>query len=292
MNIAIRKVKALQYVSLMKPGIIMGNLITMAGGFFLACQGSFDRLLFFQVLVGVFFLIGSACVLNCIIDIDIDALMSRTCNRPLPRGDVSPNQALVFGLVLTFISFSLLYLATNLTCFFVSFAGFFVYVFLYSFWKPLSHVATLLGSFAGAVPPVIGYTAVRGTLDSNAMILFAILALWQMPHFYAIAIFRMQDYSKASIPVLPIVKGLDYTKVSMIVYTIVFALVCPLLFIFGSAGLSYLTTVLFLSAGWLFIAFKPLNKNFDMIVWARKMFLTSVIVITFISLSLMLEYFL
>lgn len=291
MNIAIKTRSISHYISLMKPGIIMGNLITMAGGFFLASQGVFDKLLFLQAVLGVFFLIGSACVLNCIIDTNIDALMARTCNRPLPRGEVTANQALVFGFILTFLSFLFLYLATNLTCVFVSFSGFFVYVFLYSFWKPISHFATLLGSVAGAIPPVIGYTAVTNKIDLNAVILFAILTLWQMPHFYAIAIFRMQDYSKASIPVLPLVKGLDYTKISMIVYTIAFSFACPLLCIFGSAGFCYLVTVLFLSAWWLFVALKPLNKNFDMFVWARKMFITSVIVITFFSVSLMVESF-
>lgn len=286
MNIAIKTKSVSNYISLMKPGIIMGNLITMAGGFFLASRGMFDNLLLLQVMLGVFFLIGSACVLNCIIDTNIDALMERTRNRPLPRGDISSNQALVFGLFLAALSFLFLYLATNFTCLFVSFLGYFVYVFLYSFWKPISHLATLLGSVAGAIPPVIGYTAVSNKIDLDAIILFAILALWQMPHFYAIAIFRMQDYSKASIPVLPLVKGLDYTKISMIAYTVAFSFACPLLFVFGSAGFSYLGTVLVLSSWWVFVALKPVSKNFDVFVWARKMFITSVIVITFFSVSL------
>lgn len=288
MSLAITKTSASHYVKLMKPGIIFGNLITMMGGFFLASTVGGQGLYFLTVFCGVFLLIGSACAINCIIDVDIDAKMTRTMNRPLPLGLVTKNQALIFAMLLGLVSFVILAFNTNPVCVLVSLLGFVAYVFVYSFWKPLTHFSTLLGSVSGAIPPVIGYTAVSQVLDVNAALLFLILALWQMPHFYAISIFRMDDYKRAEIPVLPLVKGIKRTRVSMILYTGMFALACPLLFVFGSAGVLYLLTSFVSSVFWLYIALKPMKEE-EIPAWARKIFIASVMIITLISVSFVVE---
>ncbi len=198
-----------QYLQVTKPGIIFGNLISVIGGFLLASKGSIDYPLFIYTLVGVSLVVASGCVFNNYIDRDIDRKMERTKNRVLVKGLISPAVSLVYATLLGIAGFMLLWFGANPLACWLGVMGFVVYVGVYSLYmKRHSVYGTLIGSLSGAAPPVIGYCAVTGEFDSGAAILLAIFSLWQMPHSYAIAIFRFKDYQAANIPVLPVVKGI------------------------------------------------------------------------------------
>ena len=172
------------YIALTKPGIIMGNLFTAAGGFALASRGHFNVWPFLATLEGLALIIASACIFNNYIDRTLDGKMERTKNRPLVRGVVSPRNAIITATVLGIIGTLTLVLFTNILTGGLALFGLFVYVVLYTFLKPHTMHVILIGSIAGAIPPVVGYSAATCTLDGAALILFFMIALWQMPHFF------------------------------------------------------------------------------------------------------------
>lgn len=265
---------------LTKPGIIMGNIITTAGGFALASKGHFDIALFLATMLGLAFVIASAGVINNYIDRAYDAKMARTKDRPLAKGTFPPIRALIFAAILGIIGIVWLGVYTNLLTVFVAAFGFFVYLVLYAFMKYRSFYGTLVGSIAGGVPPVVGYCAVSGTFDAGAFILFMILVLWQMPHFFAIAIYRYDDYKSASIPVLPVARGMYVTKLHMFLYIIAFMLAAAMLPIAGYTGYGFavLTTVLGLI--WLAMCLNGFrNTPSHDHKWAKQMFVYSLVVI-------------
>lgn len=270
---------AKSYCLLAKPGIILGNAITTAGGFALASKGHIDFFLFLATMIGLSCVIGSACAFNNYIDRESDVKMSRTKNRPLARGDISVRNALMFALALGAIGVAVLGMFTNLRTLSIAIFGFLAYVILYSFSKYRSVHGTLIGSSAGAVPPVIGYCAVSNKLDAPAWILFAIIVMWQMPHFFAIAIYRMDEYAKAGIPVLPVQKGIVRTKVQMVFYIIGFIAASSLLPLFDYTGNGYFFIVLLLGAAWLLLALQGFKSTND-VRWARKMFVFSLVIVT------------
>lgn len=276
------------YYMLTKPGIIMGNVVTMAAGFALASKGQIDYLLFLQTLLGLGFVIASAGAFNSYTDRAADAKMTRTQNRPLVTGSISSQNALLFASLLGIIGISILGIFTNLLTVFVAFTGFFVYLVLYAFWKYRSFYGTLVGSIAGAVPPVVGYCAVSNRFDIAAFILFMILVLWQMPHFFAIAIYRIKDYSAASIPVLPIQRGIPITKVHMLLYIIAFTCTAVMLTVLGYTGSAYLIITALLGLSWLGLCAFGFNQSND-ILWARKMFVYSLVVIMGLCVTIALD---
>lgn len=267
------------YCLLTKPGIILGNVITMAGGFALASKGQIDFLLFLATLMGLGCVIGSACAFNNYIDREADEKMARTKNRPLVRGDIPLRNALIFAATLGLLGVLFLTLFTNLLTVSVALLGFAVYVVLYSFSKYRSIHGTLIGSIAGAVPPVIGYCAVSNRLDPAAWILFLMIVMWQMPHFFAIAIYRMEDYVKASIPVLPIKKGMHQTKVQMLLYILGFMGASSMLTFFHYTGWGFLATALLLGSVWFVLCLQGFKCANDT-QWARKMFFFSLVIVT------------
>ncbi len=262
-----------------KPGILLGNAITASGGFALASKTHFDLWLLLVTLLGLSFIIGSACVFNNYIDRDMDEKMERTKNRVLVLGLIMGRQAMTFAIFLGLCGVFLLALLTNLLTVGIALFGFFVYVVLYSFLKYHSVHATLVGSIAGAVPPVIGYCAVSNHLDLGAILLFTIIAMWQMPHFFAIAIYRLGDYTKASIPVLPLKRGIYVTKVQMMLYLIAFMIASSLLTLFNYTGYAYLVVSALLGSIWLCLCIQGFTCDNDKL-WARKMFFFSLITVT------------
>jgi len=276
------------YYMLTKPGIILGNLITTVGGFALASRGVIDFGLFIAMFLGLGLIIASACVCNNAIDRKADEKMARTKNRPLPQGLISPRSALVFALVLGALGTAILARYTSLLTLLVALAGFFFYVVMYSIWKYRSSAGTLVGSISGAMPPVVGYCAAGGQLDVGAFLLFALLVLWQMPHFYSIAIYRCHEYASASIPVLPVVRGMYVTKLHMLFYILAFLATLPLLLTFHYAGYVYLITASLLGTLWLLLCIRGFKAGNDQL-WARTMFRFSLLVITALSLLISLD---
>lgn len=276
------------YYMLTKPGIIFGNVVTTAAGFALASKGHFDIWLFALTMLGLALVIASAGVFNNFIDLEADAKMERTKDRPLVMGVISPQNALGFGTVLGIIGVAILYKYTNLLTVLVALSGFFVYLVLYAFWKYRSFYGTIVGSIAGAVPPVVGYTAVSNRLDLGALILFLILVLWQMPHFFAIAVYHLDDYRKASIPVLPVQKGLLTTKMQSAYYIVAFTVTCLMLTVLGYTGRIYFIAALALGASWLALSLYGFAAKNDK-VWGRQMFAYSLAVIMALCLAISLD---
>ncbi|MBN6538347.1 heme o synthase [Acinetobacter pittii] len=279
-----------KYLFLTKPGILFGNFITTLGGFFLAAQGSIDILLLLLTLFGTTLVVASGCVVNNVIDQDIDTKMQRTQNRALVKKTISPTVALIYALVLGIIGFSILWFGVNGYAFLFAMIGFIVYVGFYSLWtKRTSIHQTVIGSISGASPPVIGYTAVTHQFDVAALLLFLAYALWQMPHSWAIAIYRFDDYKNAGIPILPVARSIYRTKIECVIYILLFAAVLNGLYCFGYTNVFFLITFNALTAYWLYlsvIGFKAENDQ----LWAKRFFLYSVILITLLSLSFSFTY--
>ncbi len=282
------------YYSLTKSGLVYGNLIPVIGGFAVAARVmggasgiNFDATTFIilaATIIGIALVMASGCVFNNIIDRDIDLEMARTKNRPLVEGRISPAKALTFGIVLGVIGFATLALWNNWLTVAVAAAGWIAYVVLYTLWAKRKTVyGTAVGSIAGAVPPVVGYAAAAGRLDLGAALLFIILALWQMPHFFAIGIYRQPDYAAAHIPILPVKRGLRTTKITMMIYIALFVVATILLFIFGYAGPFYLIIAIVVGTVWFIQALRGFKISDSDIKanerWARKMFFISLIVL-------------
>ncbi|XXF11022.1 heme o synthase [Pseudomonas sp. D2-3] len=279
-----------QYLLLTKPGIVFGNMISVAGGFFLASKGDIDLMLFVATALGVALVIASGCVFNNYIDRDIDEKMERTKNRVLVKGLVPPTHAIVYACVLGIAGVALLYKATNLLAVALVLMGFVVYVGLYSLYlKRNSVYGTLVGSLSGAAPPVVGYCAVSNEFDMGAAILLLIFSLWQMPHSYAIAIFRFNDYQAANIPVLPVIKGVPAAKRSIVLYIAAFLVATLMLTISGYAGYSYFVVAAVSGAYWLWMGVSG-YKAVDDKVWARKLFVFSIVTITALSVMMSVDF--
>ncbi|CAI3118346.1 MULTISPECIES: heme o synthase [Acinetobacter] len=279
-----------KYLFLTKPGILFGNFITTLGGFFLAAQGSIDILLLLLTLIGTTLVVASGCVVNNVIDQDIDIKMQRTQNRALVTKTISPTVALIYAFVLGLIGFSILWFGVNAYAFLFAIIGFIVYVGFYSLWtKRTSIHQTVIGSISGASPPVIGYTAVTHHFDVAALLLFLAYALWQMPHSWAIAIYRFDDYKNAGIPILPVARSIYRTKVECVIYILLFAAVLNGLYCFGYTNIFFLVTFNALTAYWFYLSIIGFKAENDQL-WAKRFFLYSVILITLLSLSFSFTY--
>ncbi|AYA40949.1 protoheme IX farnesyltransferase [Xenorhabdus nematophila] len=276
-----------QYLQVTKPGIIFGNLVSAIGGFLLASKGVIDYPLFFATMVGVSLVVASGCVFNNYIDRDIDRIMERTKERVLVKGLIDPKISLIYASVLGIAGMVLLYVAANALAMQLALIGFIIYVGVYSLYmKRKSVYGTLVGSLSGAAPPVIGYCAVAGHFDTGALILLLIFSLWQMPHSYAIAIFRFKDYQAANIPVLPVIKGISVAKNHITLYILAFTVATLMLAISGYAGYKYLIVAAAVSIWWLGMALSGYKTSNDRI-WARRLFVFSIV--TIMSLSIMMS---
>lgn len=274
-----------KYLFLTKPGILFGNFITTLGGFFLAAQGAIDPVLLLLTLLGTTFVVASGCVVNNVIDQDIDQKMQRTMNRALVTKTISPTLALCYALILGVIGFGLLWFWVNAYAFLFAVIGFVVYVGFYSLWSKRATIhQTVIGSISGASPPVIGYTAVSHQFDIAALLIFVAYALWQMPHSWAIAIYRFDDYKNAGIPILPVARSILRTKIESLIYVILFTVAMNGLYVYGYTNVVFLVICNLLCAYWIYIGVLGFKAENDQL-WAKRFFLFSVILITIISLS-------
>lgn len=278
------------FIQITKPGIIFGNVLSVAGGFFLASKGHVDIGLFLAAVIGTSLVVASGCVFNNCIDRDIDVKMERTKNRVLVQGLVSVKLALIYATVLGILGVGLLYSQANALAALFAVIGFVIYVGFYSLYlKRKSVHGTLVGSLSGAMPPVIGYVAVSNTFDLAALTLLVMFSLWQMPHSYAIAIFRFNDYRAASIPVLPVKRGIRVAKRHILIYILAFLLATLMLTFGGYAGLNYLAVAAAMGMYWLYMAWTGYKAKDDT-VWARKLFVFSIFTITALSVAMSLDF--
>ncbi len=275
------------YYRLTKPGIIYGNLITATAGFLLASKLKINAGLLVATLIGIALVIASACVFNNYIDRGIDQKMARTKNRALVTGKISASTALLFGTILKLLGFLILLIGTNVLTALLGLVGFITYVAIYGFTKRRGPLGTIIGSIAGAMPPAAGYVAVTNHFDGGALILFLILVFWQMPHFYAIAMYRQDDYAAAGIPVLPVVKGSRTTKIQILIYIVAFILATFSLTALHYSGYIYMVVMLILGLIWLGKGIKGFNTIDDK-QWGRQMFLFSLKVL--MTFSIMVSF--
>ncbi len=281
----------IKHIQIIKPNIIIGNVISLIGGFLLASKGNINLILFFYTLIGVICIISSACIINNIIDHDIDFLMKRTKNRILVKKKYLIKKYFIFSIILFIIGFFILYFKVNNISLFISILGFLIYVFLYSLYTKRKYIYSIfLGSLSGATPPIIGYCSVSNKFDNLSKILIIIFIIWQIPHFYSIAIFRSNDYKLAKIPTFPEKYGIFISRNHIIFYIINFIIFFSMLTFLGFTGYKYLIIEFFISLYWLYIAVKEYKNNKNIKYWAKKLFIYSIIVITFFSILISLDY--
>lgn len=268
------------YLQLIKPGITLSNTLSGAAGFFFAAVlVGFEWGALIGALGGIAFVIASACVTNNIIDRDIDKKMKRTKRRVVVEGSIGVRNAALYAAVLGLVGFTLLLTLTNVLTFMLGVVAFLWYVVVYGIAKRTTALSTIIGGVPGALPPMAGYTALTGSIDAAAIILFLILFFWQLPHFYAISIFRKDDYSKADLPVWAVRHGVKSAKVHIFISVVLYAVVVSLLFFYGYTGVSYLIASSALSLYWLYKGVSGYRKADD-VKWARTMFGASLLVLT------------
>lgn len=248
---------ARDYLDLTKPRIIVLLLVTTVPAMVVAQQGVPSLWLIALTLLGGTLAAAGANAINCYVDRDIDALMSRTKDRPLPAGSIEPERALLFGLALGTASFAILALWVNLASALLAFTALAFYVVVYTLWLKRSTTQNIvIGGAAGAIPPLVGWAAVTGGLDWSAFVLFAIIVLWTPPHFWALALRYRDDYARAGVPMLPAVHGVKETQRQILVYSVALV-VCTLTLVpIAGMGYLYLASALLLGAGFLAFAFR------------------------------------
>ncbi|MFS0645073.1 heme o synthase [Siminovitchia sp. 179-K 8D1 HS] len=277
------------FLSLIKIGIVNSNLITTFTGLWVAIMmtekhffQSLDTV--FLTLLGTSLIIAGSCALNNYIDRDIDPIMERTKERPTVTGRISGGKVLAIGF--SFIAAGLLMVfMTNAIAGLIGIIGVFSYVVLYSMWSKRRYVSnTVIGSISGAVPPLIGWAAVDPSLPAMAWMLFLIMFAWQPPHFYALAMRRVEEYRAANIPMLPVVKGFAATKRSIVMWV---ALLLPLPFFMFSLGTPFVVFATILNVGWLILGIAGYKMKND-IKWATTMFVYSLNYLTILFTAMVI----
>ena len=254
------------YIQLTKPRIIVLLLITTAGAMWIAGEGVVPWYQLMLTLLGGTLASASANTFNCVVDRDIDYIMERTRSRPLPSGRIQPYQAITFGSILGILSFALLAVFINPLSAWLALSGILFYVFVYTLGlKRTSTQNIVIGGAAGAIPPLVGWAAITGDLSPSAWVLFGIIFLWTPPHFWALALMLRDDYRKAGVPMLPVVKGTEETVKQILLYTWLMVPITLLLYPLGTMGLFYafsasILGVLFIARSWRLLSF-PNDKQ-------------------------------
>ena len=245
------------YYELTKPKVVLLLLLTALVGMCLASDSWISWQILAAGLTGIGFLSSAAAVVNHVVDRKIDGKMARTSNRPVAKGKVTPQKALIFAAVLTIVGYAILELWVNRLTAVLTLAGLFEYAVVYTMYlKRATPQNIVIGGLAGAIPPLLGWTAVTGEIHPHALLLVLIVFIWTPPHFWALAIHREKDYARAQVPMLPVTHGIEFTKTSILLYTVLLCVVCLLPYLVGMSGLIYLIGSTLLNAGFLYYAWK------------------------------------
>ena len=277
--------------ALTKPRVVMLIVFTAVVGMFLATPDLPGWRVLVVGSLGIWLAAAGAAAINQILDARIDAQMARTMYRPLPRGRLTEKQALAFALVLAAISMAMLSLWVNVLTAVLTFASLIGYAVIYTLLlKRATPQNIVIGGAAGAAPPVLGWTAVTGTLDPHALLLFLIIFIWTPPHFWALAIFRRADYEKVSIPMLPITHGVTVTRWHILAYTVILVIVTLLPYLTGMASFFYLGGALVLGAGFLYYAIRLMDPPDEL--FALKTFNYSILYLAALFAFLLIDHYL
>lgn len=279
------------FLKLIKHGIILGNLVPVIAGFFLAISPNLSSSagILFYTLLGTSLVIASATITNNIIDRDIDKMMQRTQSRPLVNGDISVSSAVILAILSAVVGFFLLYCKVNIFAGNLALIGFIDYVLMYSLiFKRQSTFSILVGSISGAVPPLIGYVAVTNTFSWNLLSLFLIFSSWQIAHSYAIALYRKKDYEAARIPMAPLFLSTAVTQ-RKIAYYVGIMLIATLFLIMNSFFfLAIKVFVILLLLYWLISVLRPIVVHEAL--WGKKQFFNSLLIIMGLCMAIIVDH--
>ncbi len=262
------------YIALTKPRIVLLLLITTACTMVVAARGLPPLATFLFTMLGGALAAGGANAINCYMDRDIDGLMSRTRRRPLPRRRIDPMEALAFGMVLAVSSLAIFGTFVNPMSLFLALAGILYYVAIYTrLLKRITPQNIVIGGAAGAIAPMVGWAAVRGSLDIPALLVFAIIFLWTPPHFWALSLLVKEEYATAGIPMMPIVKGDGETRKQILIYSVILVPISVLMVLSGAVGTFYTVVAILLGAVFVAVAYQLFKDGSRL--WAKRMFMYS-----------------
>lgn len=240
------------YYEMCKPRVVMLMILTSLVGMFLAVPGMVPLDVLILGNIGIALIASSGAVVNHLIDHKVDMIMKRTINRPIPQGRVDQRQAAIFAAVIGIIGMVIMLVWVNPLSAWLSLASFIGYAFIYTgYLKRATPQNIVIGGLSGAMPPLLGWSAVTGTIEPGALILVLIIFAWTPPHFWALAIHRKDDYAKTGIPMLPVTHGVHVTKIHIVLYTIIMILVSILPYLTGMSGPIYLLAAIVLGLGFL-----------------------------------------
>ena len=279
------------YIELCKPRVVMLMLLTVVVGMYLAAPGWVSLSLLSASLIGIGLCAGSAAAVNHLVDKRIDSIMLRTKNRPVAHGRISERQAFYFALTLGVIGLLILIYFVNTLTAVLTFMTLIGYAGIYTgYLKRATPQNIVIGGLAGAAPPLLGWTAVANQLDPQALLLVLIIFTWTPPHFWALAIYRFEDYKHAEIPMLPVTHGIPYTKLNILLYTILLVVVSVLPFAVGMSSGFYLVGALILGARFLHWSIMLYNTERSLI--AMQTFRFSIIYLMLLFLLLLIDHYL
>jgi len=279
------------YYELCKPNVVLMMLICAFVGSLLASKTMAPLSLIAISMLGIGLCASSAAAINQIIDRKADANMSRTENRPIPQGEISPTKASIFAIALGFLGSTILVLYVNTLTAILTLGSLIGYAFIYTIYlKRATPQNIVIGGLAGAAPPLLGWTAITNSIDPNSLLLVLIIFAWTPPHFWALAIHRKDDYAKENIPMLPVTHGVQFTKLQIILYTIIMILVSLLPFVVMMSGLFYLIAALVLGSIFLYYSFALYFDESD--EYAFPTFVYSIYYIFFIFAALLIDHYL
>jgi protoheme IX farnesyltransferase len=274
-----------QYLELCKPRVVMLIVFTAIVGMFLAVPGlpPLDALL--AGTAGIALAASSAAAVNHLLDRRIDVKMSRTRHRPLATGELKEHNVLIFALVLGLVSMTVLNLWVNTLTALLTLLSLIGYAIVYTVWlKRATPQNIVIGGAAGAAPPVLGWTSVTGQVDPHALLLFLIIFVWTPPHFWALAIYRKDEYALVDIPMLPVTHGADFTRLQILLYTILLIVVTTLPYLTGMSGLTYLAGVSVLNGGFLWYALRMMKSKVKLLPMYTFAFSITYLLVLFIFL--------
>ena len=290
-TLALAEVRFKQFLALTKPRVVQLIVFCAVIGMFLAVPGLPPPMTVFFATIGIALVAGAAAAVNCLVEQKIDALMQRTRGRPLPRGQVTSGSTLAFAGFVGGLGLLLLYRFVNPLTMWLTLATFVGYAVIYTvLLKPATPQNIVIGGASGAMPPVLGWAAVTDSVPPEALLLFLIIFAWTPPHFWALALYRTQDYARAGLPMLPVTHGAAYTRLQIVLYTVVLVLVTMLPYVIRMSGVIYLVAALAL--GGVFLAYSiRLYRNYSDSL-ARATFRYSILYLTALFSALLIDHYL
>ena len=278
------------FLALCKPRVTLLIVFTAMIGMFLATPNMVPLDILFATIIGVGMASGAAAAFNCLVEQVIDAKMARTRGRPLPTGQVTSNQTFIFASIMASIGLGILYVFVNPLTMWLTLATFVGYAVIYTvFLKPATPLNIVIGGLSGAMPPALGWAAVTGSVSAEAWVLVLIIFAWTPPHFWALALYRRDEYAKSGLPMLPVTHGESYTLLQILLYTIILTVVTLLPFLMRMSGFIYLGSVILLDGVFMAYAIGLFRKYSDDL--AKSMFKFSILYLTLLFAALLVDHY-